>query len=433
MLGEQMGPANLDDYHWLTGDAAAAWLDGLRHAPAADVQQVARLRRELSAERVHLLLEQTRLRQRATAKFGHLAGRMFFTPVGLEQATDLAVASYKASRFPVASPVVDFCSGIGGDLMALSQRGPTTGVDQDPVACHLAAANAAVLGEPSGCSSSESLTITVANVADCDMNGTSAWHIDPDRRPTGKRTTRVELHQPAPEVIDGLRSACPHAAVKLAPAGVLPAHWAAEAEQEWISRGGECRQLVAWFAGLTGRSGMRRATLVDWADPFDRAAFAQAGEPSQTVQPNFGTHVVLRTIVGQAGEPVETADAAGRYLYEPDNAVLAADLRGSLAARHKLLGLDRQVAYLTGDTLLEDAALAAFEVLDVMPFQTRRVRAWVRQHRVGTLEVKQRGTHNDANALAKELAGDGDNRATLFVTRARGKVMAILARRVLSS
>ena len=59
---------------------------------------------------------------------------MFFTRLGLEQATDAWVARYKATRFPAGQLLADLCCGIGGDLMALSERGPTRGVDRDPVA-----------------------------------------------------------------------------------------------------------------------------------------------------------------------------------------------------------------------------------------------------------------------------------------------------------
>ncbi|HZN32933.1 MAG TPA: hypothetical protein VFB80_03910, partial [Pirellulaceae bacterium] len=77
--------ATLDDYQWLVSDAAQPWLTRLqpeleRLATPAMLQ---RLRKDLSAERVHLVVEQVELRQRAREKFS-LADRMFFTRKGLE-------------------------------------------------------------------------------------------------------------------------------------------------------------------------------------------------------------------------------------------------------------------------------------------------------------------------------------------------------------
>ncbi len=68
---------------------------------------------------------------------------MFFATRPLEQATDEVVAAYKAGRFPPGRLMVDFCCGIGGDLLALASRGPVLGVDRDPVLALLAGANLA--------------------------------------------------------------------------------------------------------------------------------------------------------------------------------------------------------------------------------------------------------------------------------------------------
>src|SRR5690606_27367077 len=89
-----------------------------------------------------------------------------------------------------------------------------------------------------------------------------AWHIDPDRRAVGRRSTYTAVHEPSDEVIDQLLARNPHAAIKLAPACEPLRHWEERAELEWISRAGECRQLVAWFGALTDSPGTRRATML---------------------------------------------------------------------------------------------------------------------------------------------------------------------------
>ena len=58
-----------------------------------------RLRKDLSLQRAHLVVEQIELRRRAREKFS-LAEKMYLTRKGLEQATDERLAAYKASRFP---------------------------------------------------------------------------------------------------------------------------------------------------------------------------------------------------------------------------------------------------------------------------------------------------------------------------------------------
>ena len=62
--------------------------------------------------------------------------------------------------------------------------------------------------------------------------------------------------------IDAMLTVNPHGAVKLAPAADVPDTWIERCEREWISRDGECRQLVAWFGRLTSQPGIARATAI---------------------------------------------------------------------------------------------------------------------------------------------------------------------------
>ncbi len=223
---------DLADYEWLTGREAAAVLSDLADDVRPLPQQTARLRKSLSAPRTSLVLEQVDLRRRARQKFSH-AERMFFTRTALEQSTDEWIAAYKAQRFG-SGEVWDLCCGIGGDLLALAARGPATGIERDPITCHFASANliACDLALPlqKGRVQCEPVTLT------CLPTG-ALWHIDPDRRATGQRTTHLDFASPPREVLDELLTRAPNAAMKLAPGTTLPAEWADRAEAEWIRRG----------------------------------------------------------------------------------------------------------------------------------------------------------------------------------------------------
>ncbi len=99
--------SELADIEWLTGDATGALLAELAEETGPLHTSVARLRAALSPAQTHLLLEQVELRHRAAAKFTQ-PERMFFTRLGLEQATDEWVAPTKPSVLhpcpPWASP-----------------------------------------------------------------------------------------------------------------------------------------------------------------------------------------------------------------------------------------------------------------------------------------------------------------------------------------
>ena len=212
-FAEFMADTLANDYRWLVSGAADALLADLGSSPQKVVSLAARLRRDHSAGRTHLLLEQAELRRRARQKFTH-PEQMFFTPVALEQASDETLAGYKAQRFDRGKPVVDLACGIGGDLLGLASRGPVLGVDRNPIAAIVAAANLERAGFPL-----PACGVAVADALATDLSSASAWHIDPDRRPQGRRTTRVASHSPSAEEIDRLRTTCAAAAVKVAPAG----------------------------------------------------------------------------------------------------------------------------------------------------------------------------------------------------------------------
>jgi hypothetical protein len=390
-------PARLEDYHWLISAEAALWLELWREAPPPSVAQVRELRRALSADRTHLVLEQCELRRRAATKF-ESAGRMFFTRQGLEQATDQWVARCKAQRFPAGQAVADLCCGIGGDLFGLARQSTVTGVDVNPVHTLLAEANARALELPT-------CALETADAGPWPVHDCAAWHIDPDRRSHGHRTAQLPFSEPPVEAIRRLLDACPHAGLKLAPAADIPDDWAAVAERQWIGSGRECRQQVVWFASLALHPQLRSALVVD--------RHGQASEP----------------LVGRGDERCGTAPAIRRFVYEPHACVLSAQLTHALGSQLSLDLIDPQVAYLTGDQPIEDLRLSTFEVMDVLPFDVRTLRAALGERRIGNLEVKKRGVIIDPAAVRRQLQGRGDESAVLIISPCAGAVRAILARR----
>jgi hypothetical protein len=166
--------------------------------------------------------------------------------------------------------------------------------------------------------------------------------------------------------------------------------------------------LVAWHGALARHPGFRAATIV-----------AASG--------------TSRTVVGQADEDVPPAIAIGRFVFEPDAAVLAAKLTAKLAAEMNLEAITPGIAYLTGDQPVNDPAVSSFQVEEVLPFDLRRLKALLRERNIGRLEVKKRGVDHDPARIQRQLQVPGDESATLLITRVHGKVTAILARRMINS
>lgn len=386
-----------DDFRWLVGSEARAYL---QHAAGDEGNLVARaktLRKNLSPVRAHLVLEQCDLRRRARGKFSR-AEEMFFTRQLLEQATEERIAIYKASRVSPQQCVLDLCCGLGGDLIGWSARGACRGVDRDPLAALLACVNCAAYSIPS-------IHTLVADVTAIDLVDCDVWHIDPDRRPTGQRTTQLAYCEPGVEVIEKLLKQQPNGAVKLAPATEVPVHWDEGAQREWIGSRRECRQQVVWFGNLALQPGTCRATVV----------MRDGHHPS---------------LVGPGDTPITTTEKFGRFVMEPHAAVLAARLTGMLCAQHSLHAVDGCTGYLTADLPLTGPLLAAFEVLEILPFDLKQLRAAMRQRRIGRLEIKVRGADVHPARLRAQLKLRGDNQQTLLIVGSPRRVRAVLARRV---
>jgi len=397
--------AEFSDYAWMVGDdRAAALLTRLAEDPRPALQQLNSLRREAPVDRARLLIEQIELRRRAAAKFGERASQMFFTPTLLEQATDWWVARYKAGRFmPLAPsiPVNDYCCGIGGDLMALAARGACLGWDLSEVACRLASANLRAMGTENA--------IRQADVSQLTPPPDEMWHVDPERRSGGRRSTMLEWHSPGPAVIDDWLKKCPNGAMKLAPAAEPPADWVEQAELEWITCHRQCRQLVVWFGELAEQPGKRRATKL-MAKPWGGC--------------------VERTITGAPNVSCDAVSEPRRYLYDPDPSVLAAKLLGQLAAGEHLSTLGSGGAYLTGDRDLDNSLLQKFVVQDCLPLRAATVAGYLAARGVGTVEIKKRGVTLDPEEFRRNLKLHGDNAATVVLTRIGKRQVAIIAQRL---
>ncbi|QNS04614.1 THUMP-like domain-containing protein [Streptomyces xanthii] len=366
-----------------------ALLDELRdHDPGQELALATRLRRDHPADLVSAALTQARLRQRAVAKFGAQdAARMFFTPHGVEQATRTNVAAHRADEFTALGvrSVADLCCGIGGDAIALARAGVRVlAVDRDPLTCAVARANAEALGL------AELIEVREADVAEVDTAGYDAVFVDPARR-SDKRGRIFDPEAYSPPLSWAVSAAlkAPRAALKIAP-GIPHEAIPAEADAEWISDGGEVKEAVLWFGTEPGRM---RATLL----PGPRM-LAGRGLPDPEVRP------------------------VGRYLYEPDGAVIRAHLVAEVAEEVGGGLLDETIAYVTADELHDTAYAAAYEITDLLPFNVKKLKALLREREVGVLTVKKRGSAVEPEELRRKVMPKpfGKGAATVFLTRVAG-------------
>ncbi|MFF5446007.1 methyltransferase domain-containing protein [Streptomyces sp. NPDC012888] len=380
-------PVNPHDFAALLTPEGSALLDSLRdYDPAREIAVATRLRREHPAELVSAALGQARLRQRAVAKFGAAdAHRMYFTPGGVEMATRASVAAYRAGRVAGLGvrSLADLCCGIGGDAIALARAGiRVLAVDRDPLTAAVARANAAALGL------AELIEVREADVTEVDTSGFDAVFLDPARRGGRGRTFDPEAYSPPLSWAVAAAGTARHAAIKIAP-GIPHEAVPASAEAEWISDGGDVKEAVLWFGTAPGTV---RATLLP------------------------GPH----TLHPERPLPDPEPGPVGRYLYEPDGAVIRAHLVAEVAAAVGGRLIDPTIAYVTADELVPTPYATAYEITDVLPFNLKKLKALLREREVGVLTVKKRGSAIEPEELRRKVKPQGRNAATVILTRVAG-------------
>jgi THUMP domain-like/RNA cap guanine-N2 methyltransferase len=364
-----------------------------------------RLRGEFPADLVRTALTLVELRRRGASKFSR-AAEMWFDRVGLEQSTSEAVTRHKAQRFPQGARVWDFCCGIGGDAVQLAARGDVIAVDRDRSACLCTQWNAEVYGV------ADRLRVLCADVTTlADRDG--LLHIDPDRRPgraagagpsdSGRRTLKLEEADPGLDTVARLAAEFRGGAIKCSPASNFGGKFP-EAEVELVSLDGECKEATIWFGELA-QPGTWRATALPSGETL-------SGDPLSVAAP-----------IGPLG----------RYLINPDPALVRSGLIDLYAVRHGLSRLDDAEEYLTGDAIPESHLSHAFEVVAEIANNEREIRDYFRGAAVGALEIMCRRIPIDIEALRRRLSLAGRQPAVLIFARIEGRARAVVCRRPATS
>ncbi len=354
-----------------------------------------RLRRQgHAAPLVAAALTQSRLRTRAGRRWGaegvELLGRLLLTPDGAEQATRPTVAAVRAQRYERVGPdatVADFGCGVGLDALALADSGLTVDAyDRDPLTVAVASANATA--RP-GARSIRVIEADVTTVAADVIAGYDAVFADPARRKDGRRLLNPERWSPALTWVLALPT--PHLGVKVAP-GLDRDTVPPDMEFAVVSDRGDVVE-AALYRGATRDGTVSRS-----------AALLPAGARlTDHDLPATAPHVA----------------AIDHYLHEPDGAVIRAGLVAAVAAQVDGWLVDPQIAYICTSATVSSPWVTSYEVLDVLPFQLKRLRAYLRARDVGQVVVKKRGSAVDVDELRRSLRLDraGSERRTLVLTR----------------
>ncbi len=401
----------LEMLDWLRSEPGRR-LISLAGDPTQDPFRADRIRSSCPAEgrldRAAAAVDQAVLRLRARSKLSW-ADRGWFRRDLLEQASSDQTGRHRTERLRHAgAEVLDLCCGLGADAICMAEVGLSVrACDLDPVAAALTVAN----GEANNLE--DRLQVKCGSALEARVQAQVCF-ADPGRREGGSRTVRLTECSPTlPALLDHCRTSR-GLVVKLSPASRdddLDRTLASiPHEREWVSLGGECRELLLWIGALA-------VSDTGGDTPLHRASVLST-DSTITGQPDNSTN---RLEVGEIQE----------YLVEPDSAVIRAHLVGSLAARLGANLVDAQLAYLTMPERNATPFGAVYRVKDVRPFSFKELTRLLRCEGAGDVVLKTRGFAASPEVLRERLRavlkqGEPRHCPVVFLTRIGGHAMMIL-------
>ncbi len=361
----------------------------LEFTPASRLRDVERLRAEYGdlARAVAELLKARRS--------GKLPGHWLADADSAQQATPPAVAQFRA-RY-LASLGVDWahdvtCS-IGTEGHALASAGlGYFGSDLDLSRVLMARHN--VPG------AQFAVADALRPAAAAPAGSTPVIIADPARRAGGRRITDpAKLLPPLPDLVEAHHGR--EMAIKCAP-GLDFSQW--EGMVDIVSVAGGVKEACLYTPGLSHGTARRRAIMIDPRLPG-------------------GIDVLTpRCSAGAQGDDGPEAGEPGKYILDPDGAVVRAGLVRDYAAREGLWQLDPHIAFLTGPRL--PAGTSGFEFIEAV--KPKRLKSALAALDCGSLEVLVRGVDADPDRLRKQLKLKGNRALTVVLARVGNHPVAFI-------
>ncbi|BAS10120.1 uncharacterized S-adenosylmethionine-dependent methyltransferase MT3122/Rv3037c [Arthrobacter sp. Hiyo4] len=293
--------------------------------------------------------------------------------------------------------MADLGCGLAADSLALASMDITvTAVEMDETTAACATVN--LIPFPNA-------TVVHSDATTVPLDGVDGVWLDPARRVTStsgtKRIWDPEAFSPPLSFVESLAATGRAVGVKMGP-GMPHESVPAGCEAQWVSVGGDVTEVALWFNSVR-RPGIRRAALL----------LGPQGAAELTSAEDFD------------GGPAAPVGPAAGYLYEPDGAVIRAGLVADVALQLGGHLLDEHIAYICAPELVDTPFARAYKILEVMPYNVKALKAWVKENGITVLDIKKRGTSVTPEELRKQLfAGSkaagkkaGQKTATLVLTR----------------
>ncbi|WFP68033.1 SAM-dependent methyltransferase [Corynebacterium pseudotuberculosis] len=326
-----------------------------------------------------------------SATKGKLPSQWLMCHESAQQATPLVAAQRRAERLAAHFPqglVHDVTCSIGTEGAAITRAGMSYhGSDVDQARLLMARYN-----ESRGHYSRADALIPASK-------NESIIVADPARRAGGRRiTSPLQLIPPLPSLVETWRGH--ELAIKCAP-GLDFSEW--EGLVSVASVNGGVKEACLYTAGLSNGE-TREALLI-------------TASTTECTSDNHRVDRITDLMPSDVG-----ADSPGKYLIDPDGAVIRSGLVRHYARREGLWMLDERIAYLTGDAI--PAGRSGFKFVELVPL--KKLKTVLKKHDCGSLEILVRGVDIDPDVLRKKLGLKGKRPMAVFCTRIGSQGVALI-------
>lgn len=390
---------------------------------------------DLNAWQNAVLREQLTLRRRSRKRFPD-PDRWLFTDRSLSQASDWWSADFKSKLWPVDSRVLDVCCGAGVDLTAISRRVAGEGIDRDQPLLELTNANLRL----HQCNAK-------TNCGEVDLEYLASvnerlWlHADPDRRPAGKKILTADSFSPALDWLLDAASRSPGTMLKIAPATRFSEatndRVNASAIRVWLGLLGECRQQLLLLKGVQEQFMTAQPASIGGRPDSRRFAIlllptSSAGSSSLTADSAYECFTAEQHhLEGDLGAAVgNTSLGPLGYVYDLHSVLHVSGLHVAWAEQHAMQPITNSHGFYCSTEYIATPWAQAFEIIDVVAWDDRKVRKLLRRIDAGLVEVKSRLVKMDATAFQRRYSSASGAPYSLLVTRIGTRVRCMVTRRL---
>jgi len=331
------------------------------------------------------MLSQINLQKRNLNKI-LISDELLFTDQGAQQASSWELAKYHATKFKAFNKIADLCCGIGVDLINIAKgKEQVYAIDLDINTLKLAEYNCTR-------NKMDNIDFKLGKAEEFNQQ-VDAIFVDPDRRPNSSRRIAPEEYSPPFSKIMELRNICSNIAVKLSPAIDSPAidykrlHLPIDSTLEFISENGSLKEILLCMGKLATKNCDRKAVLL----------------PSDLIMKNSSIKIEVTEIK--------------KYLFEPDPAIIRAGLVQELGSKIGYHLIDSKLALLTGSHILQSDFGKIYKVEQIMKYNLKEVRKYVRENEIGELIIKTRGFPESVEKFRKKIKLKGNNLVVMFILR----------------